>query len=111
MPTVAVSPLTRTHSCDLAYFRSDGTLLINIHRRLRGQDGFSTHFLTRISRIPTKKAMQVIYAPSGDSQSGYFFSLKSRQARFILPSVLMWTVKTPTPRGSFTPAMLVMRFQ
>src|SRR5271169_6286696 len=29
MPTVAVSPLTRTHSCDLAYFRSEGMLLIN----------------------------------------------------------------------------------
>src|SRR6266536_5552349 len=24
MPTVATSPLTRTHSCDLAYFRSAG---------------------------------------------------------------------------------------
>src|SRR5690349_20743605 len=25
MPTVAVSPLTRTHSCDFAYFKSEGT--------------------------------------------------------------------------------------
>src|SRR6266481_9567531 len=31
MPTVAVSPLTRIHSCDLAYFRSEGMLLINFH--------------------------------------------------------------------------------
>src|SRR5258708_33394907 len=35
MPTVAVSPLTRTHSCDLAYLRSEGMLLINCARRLR----------------------------------------------------------------------------
>src|SRR6266513_1349725 len=36
MPTVAVSPLTRTHSWDLAYLRSEGTLLIigsNLQRR------------------------------------------------------------------------------
>src|SRR5579883_2966880 len=26
MPMVAVSPLTRTHSCDLAYFKSEGML-------------------------------------------------------------------------------------
>src|SRR6266513_1801017 len=25
IPTVATSPLTRTHSCELAYLRSDGT--------------------------------------------------------------------------------------
>src|SRR6185437_3628695 len=30
MPIVAMSPLTRTHSCDLAYLRSEGTLLINL---------------------------------------------------------------------------------
>src|SRR5258706_16238814 len=30
MPTAAVSPLTRTHSCDLAYFRSEGMLLIKL---------------------------------------------------------------------------------
>src|SRR5271170_7858508 len=29
MPTVAVSPLTRTHSWDFVYFKSVGTLLIN----------------------------------------------------------------------------------
>src|SRR5277367_4413357 len=34
MPTVAVSPLTRIHSCDLAYLRSEGMLLINLgHKR------------------------------------------------------------------------------
>src|ERR1044071_9017659 len=34
MPTVAVSPLTRTHSCDLAYFKSEGMLLIILgHKR------------------------------------------------------------------------------
>src|SRR5215472_1851410 len=29
MPTVAVSPLARTHSCDFVYFKSEGILLIN----------------------------------------------------------------------------------
>src|ERR1700733_13341616 len=29
MPMVAVSPLTRTHSCYFAYFKSEGTLLIS----------------------------------------------------------------------------------
>src|SRR5436190_3190498 len=28
MPTVAVPPATRTHSCDLAYFRSEGTFAL-----------------------------------------------------------------------------------
>jgi hypothetical protein len=27
---VAVSPLTRTHSCDFVYFKSEGMLLIKI---------------------------------------------------------------------------------
>src|SRR3954465_12474106 len=33
MPIVAVSPCRRTHSCDLAYFKSDGTLLIHKFRQ------------------------------------------------------------------------------
>src|SRR5882724_3763282 len=40
MPTVAVSPLTRTHSCDLAYLRSEGMLLINC----------AAHFTTKTPR-------------------------------------------------------------
>src|SRR6267142_2812662 len=40
MPTAAVSPLTRTHSCDLANFRSEGMLLINC----------AAHFTTKTQR-------------------------------------------------------------
>src|ERR1017187_638832 len=47
MPTVAVSPLTRTHSCDLAYFRSEGMLLINCAERLRGLRRFTNSFFDR----------------------------------------------------------------
>src|SRR5208283_1144642 len=48
MPTVAVSPLRRTHSWDFVYFKSGGTLLINFgtfhhqdpktQRRIFGRD-------------------------------------------------------------------------
>src|SRR5258706_7529604 len=56
MPTVAVSPLTRTHSCDLAYFKSEGMLLIKIvtlfHRKgtetQRKNFRHEFHQLTRI---------------------------------------------------------------
>src|SRR5581483_7648623 len=34
MPMVAMSPLTRTHSCDFVYFKSEGMLLIILgHKR------------------------------------------------------------------------------
>src|SRR5580692_8910888 len=42
MPTVAVSPLTRTHSCDLAYFRSEGTL--DIRELSQGRSIWSIRF-------------------------------------------------------------------
>src|SRR5208282_6022037 len=100
MPTVAVSPLTRTHSWDLVYFRSEGTLLIN--------------FVYFTSKRPGGKADfdEDSQFRSSKEHAGYFaFGLKSSQARFMLPSVRMWSVKTPTPLGNFTSAMLVMRFQ
>src|SRR6266513_1444248 len=59
MPTVAVSPLTRTHSCDLAYFRSEGTLLINLlktHRRLRRWRRFSSQQINR-STFPVNRLL------------------------------------------------------
>src|SRR6185503_5411585 len=44
MPTVAVSPLTRTHSCDFAYFKSGGTVeLINLPADYA--DGADSQFL------------------------------------------------------------------
>src|SRR5438093_3187887 len=47
MPSVATSPLTRSHSCDFAYFRSDGILAIN---RLRHVPvGRSTRFLRAVN--------------------------------------------------------------
>src|SRR6185436_14251948 len=46
MPTVAVSPDTRTHSCDFAYFRSAGTFELIILYRLVGTaiNGFRHDF-------------------------------------------------------------------
>src|SRR5664279_4306469 len=42
MPTVATLPDTRTHSCDFAYFKSDGTLAIGQLRQ--GPGGRSIRF-------------------------------------------------------------------
>src|ERR1700692_3194326 len=61
MPTVAVSPLTRIHSCDLAYLRSEGMLLINCAayfttKTPRHQEKFphGFHGLTRIDFLSVK---------------------------------------------------------
>src|ERR1700690_3154094 len=55
MPTVAVSPLTRTHSWDLVYLRSEGTLLINLSPAdYAGYADSQFQFLTRILRINTE---------------------------------------------------------
>src|SRR5204863_7324544 len=38
MPTVALSPATRTHSCDFAYLKSDGTFdMAELNERPRGR--------------------------------------------------------------------------
>src|SRR5277367_2026138 len=57
MPTVAVSPLTRTHSCDFANFRSEGMLLINyaVISPQRREDAKKK--LTRITQIHLNKIL------------------------------------------------------
>src|ERR1700690_1890706 len=58
MPTVAVSPLTRTHSWDLVYLRSEGTLLINLSPADYADYVDSQfQFLTRILRINTELSL------------------------------------------------------
>jgi hypothetical protein len=86
MPMVAVSPLTRTHSCDLAYFRSEGTLLINYYK--------TCPQITQIAQIlkPTKTKYRAKLAQA--AQAGIFtFVLRVLRAILFL-SYLFFGLKS-----------------
>src|ERR1043166_8233638 len=58
IPIVATSPATRTHSCDFAYFKSEGTLAMRLLRQGGGQGSRRNEIPDRKFQAPEKLQFQ-----------------------------------------------------